>query len=34
MDAATIMDFVVAYKWWLAAAAPIILAIVVVKILQ
>lgn len=34
MDASTIMDFIVTYKWWLAVAVPIVLAIIVVKIVQ
>ena len=34
MDAATIMEFIVAHKWWLAVAIPFVLAIIVIKILQ
>jgi hypothetical protein len=34
MDTSVIVDFIVTYKWWLAVAAPVVLALIVVKILQ
>lgn len=33
MDMATIMDFVVEHKFWLAVAAPVVIAGIVIKIL-
>jgi hypothetical protein len=33
MQMADVMEFVVEHKFWLAAAVPIVLAIIVVKIL-